>query len=263
MDKTKKEMWMPKKWQKEFDIKVLSEDIGIVDRVIKKVNSENYKKEIQSAKTPLTKIINSSLESALVLEGTILNSEGDPIKTWTGSGFLISENIAVTNAHTVLPADTERGERSIIIVSLDGDNFYKTEIIARDESLDLGIIKLLDFSSSNYLRIGNSDEVEVGEMIVVLGAPEGWQNTSTIGYIINKEQTLNIDNPSWSQLFFTDAYIASGSSGGAVVGMDGRVIGIVMGIIGAHSDVGVGVNTIIPSNKLRKFLNENNIPFGE
>ena len=252
-------VWMPN-WllrlmddedDKELDYEVIKKDVENM--------SGSGTMNVVAAKTRLTQVIDTTLESALVLQGTISDNTGNPISTWTGSGFLIQSNIAITNAHTLVEADMTRNEEALIIVSLDGEDFYKTRTLALNEEMDIGIIEILDFPGHQYLPLGDSDLVEVGEMIVVLGAPEGWANTATIGYIMNIDMTLESDDPSFKNIFFTDAFIASGSSGAAVVDMQGEVIGVIVGIIGEHSQIGVGVNAIIPISKAKELLMQNNI----
>lgn len=264
-------VWIPK-WLERLSIQEdFSEDTekpsgvnyDMVERVIHETMKTSDKKEIIAAKTRLTQVIQHTIDSALVLQGTILDSQEHAISTWTGSAFLIQPNVAITNAHTVLGADLERGERSLVIVSLDGEQFYKIRVIAANTDIDVGVIELLDFPGHRYLKLGDSDLTEVGEMTIVLGAPEGWQNSANIGYLTNKNQTLDIGDLSWRNIDFIDAYISSGSSGAAVVDMDGNVVGIVIGIIGEHSKLGVGINAVIPINKAKKFLTENNILFEE
>jgi len=232
-----------------------------ISNVVENTNHEKETQEVTAAKTRLTQVIQTTIEAALVLEGTLLDNMGQSISVWTGSAFLIQPNIAITNAHTILVPDTQRGESVLHIVSLDGEDFYKVKVLARSEEIDISVIEIIDFPGTTYLTLGNSDEVEQGEMLVVLGAPEGWQNNASVGYVSNIDQTLDDADKSWQNLLFTDAYIANGSSGGAVVDMEGNVIGIVMGIIGSHSRVGVGQNALISIDKVKSFLTQSGISY--
>jgi len=265
-------IWMPQ-WLKrleEYDFIPQDKDLHVdLPSVVKEDPVENAIRRIEAkplkfksaAKTRLTQIIEQTLDSALVLEGSILDNQDQAISVWTGSAFLIQPNIAITNSHTVVEPDTATGERALHIASLDGENFYEIKSIARDEGVDISVFEILDFPGHSYLTLGDSDSVELGEMIVILGAPEGWSNTTTVGYITNKYQSLEGGDPAWQDLIFTDAYIANGSSGGAVVDINGTVIGVVVGIVGQHSSIGVGVNALIPINKVKTFLSQNNIPY--
>jgi S1-C subfamily serine protease len=90
----------------------------------------------------------------------------------------------------------------------------------------------------------------------VIGAPEGFHDTATVGRISNVHQGLGQDSPSaaWNDILFYDADILEGSSGGMLINMDGAVIGIVMGVTGKHADIGVGENAACPSNKIKGLL---------
>ena len=70
----------------------------------------------------------------------------------------------------------------------------------------------------------------------------------------DKDATLSILNKKRYDFIFIDADIMEGSSGGMVLGLDGTVYGIVMGVTGQHSDIGVGENSISPSNKIKDFI---------
>jgi S1-C subfamily serine protease len=98
--------------------------------------------------------------------------------------------------------------------------------------------------------------LELGDIVVVIGSPEGFHDTATVGRVSNIHQTLGSQAPSkaWQDIIFIDADILEGSSGGMVLGLDGTVYGIVMGVTGQHSDIGVGENSISPSNKIKDFI---------
>ena len=98
----------------------------------------------------------------------------------------------------------------------------------------------------------------MGDLIAVIGAPEGFHDTATVGRISNIHQSLGeqAPSPAWTDIIFIDADIAEGSSGGMVLDMNGRVVGIIMGVTGQHADVGIGENSVCPSNKIGKLLSD-------
>ena len=108
------------------------------------------------------------------------------------------------------------------------------------------------------LKLGNSNTIEVGDIVAVIGSPEGFHDTATVGRVSNVHQTLGESAPSlaWQDIIFVDADILEGSSGGMVIGMDGFVYGLVMGVTGQHADIGIGQNSISPSNKIIELLKE-------
>lgn len=265
-------IWMPR-WLAEIekrhntiDNKKLHLDSDtIIEAAISSHKNSEPSSEIiiKSAQNEVAQLIDVVIDAALVLEGSILDDKGEVKSLWTGSAFLIQPNIAISNSHTVLLPNTEKGEKAVYVVSLDGETFHDINVLAIDENIDISVFEIEGILSDTYLPLGDSDQVQVGEMIVILGAPEGWSNTATVGYITNKGQTIEEAGEPWSDLLFTDAYVSTGSSGGAAVNMEGAVIGVVVGIVGKHSDVGVGINALIPVNKVKKFLAQHHIPYEE
>jgi S1-C subfamily serine protease len=95
-------------------------------------------------------------------------------------------------------------------------------------------------------------------MVVVISAPEGFHDTATYGRVSNIHQTLGENAPSqaWQDIIFIDADILEGSSGGMVLGTDGLVYGIVMGVTGQHAEIGIGESSVSPSNKIKSLIDK-------
>ena len=103
--------------------------------------------------------------------------------------------------------------------------------------------------------MGDSDVVEVGDLIAVIGAPEGFHDTATVGRISNIHQSIYDETmPAWNDILFYDADILEGSSGGMILNMNGECIGTVMGVTGKHAEIGIGENAACPSNKIKSLL---------
>lgn len=166
--------------------------------------------------------------------------------TWTGSGFLIQPGLIVTSNH-VLPG--EQGQ-SIIKISFDGDDRVLAQVQSRNPSLDIGFLTI---GNMNIPPVAIAEvEPQIGEQIAVIGAPEGWENVITVGYVSAIHQTPNkLPEPAWNDLIFIDADIYEGSSGSMVINNQGEVIGVVMGIIGKEAvDKSIGQNAVIPIKKV-------------
>ena len=108
---------------------------------------------------------------------------------------------------------------------------------------------------------GKKDEpttVKVGDIISVIGSPEGWHDTATVGRVSNINQQLGVFAPTeaWNDIIFIDADILPGVSGGMVIGTDGKVIGSVMGIVGQQAEIGIGERAVCPSNKIIALLQQ-------
>jgi S1-C subfamily serine protease len=107
------------------------------------------------------------------------------------------------------------------------------------------------------LRFGNSDALEVGDIIAVISAPEGFHDTATVGRVSNIHQSIADPNmPAWNDIIFIDADILEGSSGGMVIGVDNLIYGTIMGVTGQHADIGVGESSVCPSNKIQNMLSK-------
>jgi S1-C subfamily serine protease len=141
---------------------------------------------------------------------------------------------------------------------VDGNKYIAATFINSDPTIDSGVVRL-EYSPTDIppLKFGNSDAVEVGDIVAVISAPEGLHDTATVGRVSNLHQSINDPNmPAWNDVIFVDADILEGSSGGMVIGTDNLVVGTIMGVTGQHADIGIGQNSISPSNKIIELLKE-------
>jgi S1-C subfamily serine protease len=175
-------------------------------------------------------------------------------KNWSGSGFHIGNNIIVTAGH-VVPSDQTLTE---ILVTFDNKNFIPAQFLTSDPSIDSGAVRVERIPNNiPTLQFANSDAVEVGDIVSVIGSPEGFHDTATVGRISNLHQSINEESlPAWTDLIFVDADILEGSSGGMVIGTDNLVVGTIIGVTGQHADIGVGENAVCPANKITNMLSK-------
>jgi len=206
----------------------------------------------QNAKEPIFYAIQKALPSACLIV-IYYNDGAGNTQNWSGSGFLIEENVIVTSNH-VLP--NLHGEY-LIKVSFDGNKKYLANILKMDDNLDVGFISLKEKVDIPPIP-PNSVEPIPGDKIAVIGAPEGWNNIVTVGYVSGVNQTPQvIPQPSWSEMIFIDADIYEGSSGSMVINEQAEAIGIVMGIIGKHAEERhIGQNAVVPIKKVLQSLNQ-------
>ena len=162
-----------------------------------------------------------------------------------GSGVIIDPSgVALTNAHVVDKA-TE-----IEVITLDG-NKHKAKIIGVDKKTDLAVLKLDDGKARfSFARVGDSDQLQVGDWVIAVGSPFGLQATVTAGIISAKARQLG-QGP-FDEFLQTDAAINPGNSGGPLVNMQGEVVGINTAIVAGGSGIGFA----IPSNMARKIYTE-------
>jgi serine protease Do len=158
-----------------------------------------------------------------------------------GSGVIVrGSGIVVTNNHVVQGSDEIR-------VVLADRREYDAKLLLADRRSDLAVLKIVaDGEKFPYLDLRNSDEVEVGDLVVAIGNPFGLSQTVTFGIV---SATARTSVPINDTGFFiqTDAAINPGNSGGALVGMDGRLVGINTAILsGSGGSIGIGFAT--PAN---------------
>lgn len=217
-------------------------DVNYLDSLIKTSQSA------EKVEDPIKKTIQLGLQASC----SIYVRSGK--KNWSGSGFHIGNNIVITAGH-VVPIDQTLTE---ILVSFDNKNFLPATFLISDPNIDSGAVKVERLPSNiPALQFANSDVLEVGDIIAVIGSPEGFHDTATVGRISNLHQSINDSSmPAWNDVIFVDADILEGSSGGMVIGTDNLVIGTIMGVTGQHADIGVGENSVCPSNKITNMLSK-------
>ncbi|MFP5286023.1 MAG: Do family serine endopeptidase, partial [Thermoanaerobaculia bacterium] len=170
--------------------------------------------------------------------------EGDPFRSDAGgSGFVISrDGLVVTNYH-VIEGATE------VKVHL-GDRDYPAEVKGTDRATDLALLKINAGDSLRYLELGDSENVRVGDWIMVIGNPLNLDKTVTTGVVSAKGRSLGISDASFENFIQTDAAINFGNSGGPLVNLRGEVVGIATAINWGAENIGFAV----PVNTLKEVL---------
>ena len=169
-----------------------------------------------------------------------------------GSGVIISaDGYILTNNHVVKDADENNG---IKVTTSDRKNFF-AKVIGTDEYTDLAVIKV-DAKGLPVAFLGNSDDVQVGQIVLAVGNPLGLNSTVTHGIISAIGRNINIIDDKQTgfgieNFFQTDAAINPGNSGGALVDLSGSVIGINTAIA-SRTGYNQGYGFAIPINLAKK-----------
>ena len=166
-----------------------------------------------------------------------------------GSGFLIdSEGTILTNAHVV------DGSDQITVVLNDGREF-PAKTIGIDTNTDIAVIKI-DGKDLPFLELGNSDELDVGQFVIAIGNPLRLQASVTAGIVSAKGRNdLNLNTI--EDFIQTDAAINRGNSGGPLLNLDSKVVGINTAIVtNMHSGGYMGIGFAIPSNMAKHVMQE-------
>lgn len=138
----------------------------------------------------------------------------------SGSGFVISsEGYIITNSHVV------DGATKVGVLFADGEEM-QAEVLGMDKSTDIAVLKV-DKAGLMALTLGDSDSVRVGEFTIAIGDPTGRElaGTTTFGIISATKRSVNIDGRT-NDYIQTDAAVNPGNSGGPLISMSGKVIGV-------------------------------------
>ena len=170
-----------------------------------------------------------------------------------GSGVIISaDGYIVTNNHVI--ADAERLE-----VTLNDNRNYNATVIGADPTTDLALIKI-DAPNLHVIPMGNSEDLHVGEWVLAVGNPFGFTSTVTSGIVSAKARNISSATQSMSagnieSYIQTDAALNSGNSGGALVNLNGELVGINAAI---YSKTGTyaGCSFAIPTSIVKKVTDD-------
>jgi S1-C subfamily serine protease len=194
------------------------------------LNSE-LKQIKASTSTDFSGIIEDSLKSVVTVRTDI----------GQGTGFIISDDgFLVTNAHVL------SGGREIQILDYE-QNQHSTELIGYNITYDIALLKI----SGNYnsIKLGNSDDVQIGEKVIAIGNPLGLQFSVSEGIVsaINREGANGVKG-----YIQTDAALNPGNSGGPLINKQGEVIGINNFKVGGGESLGFALE----SNYIKEVVNE-------
>jgi Do/DeqQ family serine protease len=160
-----------------------------------------------------------------------------------GSGVLVDPSgVIVTNFHVIRNADTVK------VATSDGREF-ESKVLLKDESVDLAVLKIDAKDPFPSISIGNSDALEVGDLVLAMGNPFGVGQTTTSG-IVSAVARSHIGISDFGFFIQTDAAINPGNSGGALLNMRGELVGINTAIY-SRSGGSIGIGFAIPSNMVQ------------
>jgi serine protease Do len=189
----------------------------------------------------------------------LYDMDGEFVPTSSGSGIILSEDGYILTNHHVLSEGlrsaqnfTQSEDKQLTVVLGDGQEISgdDVKVVYSHPLADLAILKI-DKSGLTPIKWGDSDKLRVGERIAAIGSPLDLKATVTQGIICAK----NRDVANMSQLIQTDAVINPGSSGGALVNLDGELVGVNR-LIATNTGRWQGFGFAIPSNDAKWFADE-------
>ena len=176
------------------------------------------------------------------------------IERGLGSGVIVSaDGTILTNNHVV------EGAEKITVLLADNKSF-DAKLIGSDKPSDLAVLKI-EAQNMPFLTLGNSDTVRIGDIVLAIGNPLGIGQTVTAGIISAKGRRTGLaygsNNDSFEDFLQTDAPINRGNSGGALVNLNGELIGINSQILaGGPSGGNIGIGFSIPSNMAKSVMEQ-------
>ncbi|MBI2915190.1 MAG: trypsin-like peptidase domain-containing protein [Firmicutes bacterium] len=174
----------------------------------------------------------------------------------SGSGFVISDDgYILTNQHLV---DQSERVSKILVSVLGTDKPLEAKLVGWDYELDLAVLKIDSRKPLPWVRLGNSDDMRVGEWVIAIGNPYEFDHTVTVGVLSAKGREIDIPDMQrqksrkYRNLMQTDAAINPGNSGGPLINLRGEVIGINTAVNAAAQGIGFA----IPINVAKRVKDE-------
>lgn len=181
--------------------------------------------------------------------GTPLLPQTPEMELGQASGFIVSsDGYIITNSHVVKNA-TE------IEVTLNDERRLPATVIGQDSSTDVAVLKI-DAKDLPYLKLGNSDDIKIGQWAIAIGTPLGLEASLTVGVISAKGRN-NLDIARIEDFIQTDAAINRGNSGGPLLNLKSEVVGMNTAIVSNNGGGGyMGIGFAIPSNIIKNDLEQ-------
>ena len=200
---------------------------------------KNTKDSIVNIRTKKTVVVNTYNP----LEELLFGRSGGEEKRESGalgSGFVVSEDgYIVTNNHVVSNADE-------IFVKFSDGREYRTRLVGTSPEVDIAVLKIESNEKFKPLEFSDSDKIEIGQWSIAFGNPMGLNDSMTVGVIsASGRSSLGIEEI--ENFIQTDAAINQGNSGGPLIDINGKVIGVNTAIL-STSGGSVGLGFAIPSN---------------
>jgi serine protease Do len=140
-----------------------------------------------------------------------------------------------------------------IKIKLNNGEEYDAQIVGRDPKTDIALLKAEGLEDNGVVKLGDSDEIKVGEWVVAIGSPFGLEHTVTAGIVSAKGRVIG--SGPYDDFIQTDASINPGNSGGPLVNMNGEVVGINTAIV-SRGGGNVGIGFAIPINLAQGIIDQ-------
>ncbi len=235
------------------DQPVLAEDVRVDPNLVLTCTQDSYSTAVAAVRPAVVSIRGQKAwedaeGNALPDAGPYLDGrpiEGDQL----GTGIIVDpRGYILTNGHIVAGASGLE-----VQVFSAGEPRYSAQVVYEEKGLNLAILRTHPLGPLPSAVLGNSDMVEVGDVVLAIGSPFGLEQTVTMGIISDTKRTLRIRETTYRDMMQTDAAINRGNSGGPLVNIQGEVIGINTAIY-APTGVFSGIGFAIPINQAKGLI---------
>ena len=235
------------------DQPVLAEDVRVDPNLVLTCTQDSYSTAVATVRPAVVSIKGQKAGqedkgAALPAASPYLDGrsiEGEQL----GTGIIVDpRGYILTNRHIVAGAS-----RLEVHVCSAGQLRYAAQGVHEEEGLNLAILRIRATGPLPSAVLGNSDMVEVGDVVLAIGSPFGLEQTVTMGIISDTKRTLRIQETTYRDMMQTDAAINRGNSGGPLVNIQGEVIGINTAIY-APTGVFSGIGFAIPINQAKGLI---------
>jgi serine protease Do len=188
-------------------------------------------------------------------------------RTSLGSGVIVdSKGYILSNHHVIAPITSRAGRRVAdrIEVQLKTGETYQAEVVGMDPESDLAVLKINATNPLPYAKVGDSAGLQVGDWVLAVGSPFGYEQTVTAG-IVSATKRVVPETQSFGDYIQTDAAINPGNSGGPLVNMSGEVVGINTFITtrtGQYAGIGFAIPSSVFVNSYNQLVSEGTIRRG-
>lgn len=232
------------------EIPFISEKENIKEEVEEKVEIVLPIKEVEKKEAAPT-VIEAVKKAKPAVVSILVSDKLTKKKLGSGSGFIISsDGLIVTNRHVVSEKEAK------FLVLLNSGKEYDAELLDFDPVLDVALIKIKEFGLP-YLELHDSDTLEVGETVIAIGNALGeFKNTVSVGVVSGLSRSIialdnSLQKEYLDKVIQTDAAINKGNSGGPLLNIYGKVVGINVAVVEKSSSIGFS----LPINSVKDAIN--------
>lgn len=185
----------------------------------------------------------------------MFTGEAQDVETGTGSGVIISNTgLIVTNDHVVSQGGMRGARDGKVRVRLQDKRTFEAKVLGTDERSDIAVLKI-EAPNLQPIELGRSTGLEVGQWVMAVGNPLGFDNTLSVGVISSLKRNLPVGVQGLVDGIQTDAAINPGNSGGALCDSQGRLIGINTAIA-SNTGTSVGIGFAVPIDRVNRVVQD-------